>query len=332
MAIACLCAIIREETEWGWINAHELPSGVERQVEDMKRLLILGGSSFLGRAVAMQLPAEDCVATFRCQPAAGGVRFDPLKDDVEDLVDAHGPFSHALLLYGITSPDRCHADPQGSHEVNVDSTTRCLEALVRRQVMPVFASSEVVFDGERGSYVEDDAPNPLMLYGRQKVAVERFCAGLDGPWLVGRLSRVVGTQPGDGTLFTEWVAQLQDGAPIRCATDSRFNPIHVDDAATQLLALMRGRASGLVHVGGAEAATRWEMLHVLIEAWERAGLRSSSEISRCVLSDFATPEPRPRDVSLCVDRMWAITGTRARGMGAMVADCLRKAGLDSAGP
>jgi dTDP-4-dehydrorhamnose reductase len=257
------------------------------------------------------------VATAHRRSGDGLIRFDAQRDSLEALIDRHGPFTHALLLHGMTRPDQCFADPKAARRLNVESMQRLVTALVERGTTPVFTSSEVVFDGRRGTYAEDDEPRPLMLYGQQKVEIERFLAALDAPTLVVRLARVVGASPGDGTLFSDWLPALARGADIACATDHVFSPIHGDDAAEAMARLIDGRRAGIVHLAGPEAMSRQDMLKTLMDCWHRAGLALRSRILARPLASFPTPEPRPRDASLSIERLVRWTGFTPRDVAAV---------------
>ena len=61
----------------------------------------------------------------------------------------------------------CQANPELAHKINVD-VTRCLAELAS-EVGFIFFSSDLVFDGKKGNYVETDEPNPLSVYAETKL-------------------------------------------------------------------------------------------------------------------------------------------------------------------
>ncbi len=275
------------------------------------RVLVLGGSCAIGRALAARL-GDRAVATHRGTGPEDWPRFDALTDAVDPLLDRHGPFRHAVVLFAESNPDRCAKDPARARRLNVERTIEILDRLLERGVTPLFTSTESVFDGSKGTYVETDAPNPLMTYGRLKLEVERHLKGK--PALVVRLARVVGTTPGDRTLFTGWLGDLAENKTIRVAADNRFSPIHVDDVAEGLVRLMDRRLTGLFHLGNPEDAGRLEMLEMLIAAWHRAGRRFTGRIEPCRFADFPTLEPRPLDSTIVPAKLVAATGLEIRSI------------------
>jgi dTDP-4-dehydrorhamnose reductase len=169
-------------------------------------------------------------------------------------------------------------------------------ALNDRAISTVFVSTDAVFDGTRGSWRDDDTPNPLHAYGRQKRAAELEILQLTDS-LVVRLPKLIVGDLHPDCFVSAWSRALWDGQPISCATDQRFNPLGAADAAAAILALIDIRAEGLVHVASADAVRRWDLLQRLIEQMGDA-LTKPSRILPCTLADLGLPEPRPVDSSL----------------------------------
>ena len=61
---------------------------------------------------------------------------------------------------------------EGEWEVNVEGSAAVAEAA--RGLRLVHLSSDIVFDGTRGRYREEDAPAPVNAYGRSKAEAERL--------------------------------------------------------------------------------------------------------------------------------------------------------------
>ncbi len=261
-----------------------------------KRMVLFGGSGLIGRALARRLGRDRAVCTFRSRPVEGGIRYDALTADPATVLDQAGPASHALLLFANSDTRQCATDPEATRQVNVAANKRVIDALLARGIMPVFFSSDGVFDGEKGNYVEDDPVKPVMEYGKQKAEVERYLRERTDDFLILRPARVYGAAPGAGTMLDDWLQAVTEGHEIVCAHDTRFCPIDVDDLATLVTALVENDTRGVFHTGGPESATHWSLLKSLLDALD-AEDRAPPLVLKSIL-DLADWEPRPLDTSL----------------------------------
>ena len=72
----------------------------------------------------------------------------------------------------VSTVSGAEADPELARRVNVEVTK--LLAELAAEIPFVLFSTDLVFDGRKGDYVETDAPNPLQLYGETKAAAEKI--------------------------------------------------------------------------------------------------------------------------------------------------------------
>jgi len=272
-------------------------------------LLVLGGSSYVGRHLLPRLAPDCYTATYARNPIPGGVRFDCVTMRLEECIGDLARFDSALILLGDTEPDSCVRDPARSEAVNVDGTKAAINDLAAAGVRPIFISSEFVFDGRQGNYGESDPPNPILLYGKQKLQVERHLETTLEDYAILRLAKVYGATAGDGTLFTNWLAPVVEGGRLKCASDQFFSPVFVDDVVDTLLSVVNRRMCGTFHLAGPHRLSRMACLQTLIDAI--IALRPVDLITEpCRINDFNFPEDRPLDVSMCIDKLDAELGFR----------------------
>lgn len=276
------------------------------------RYLIVGASGPVGRRLQLALGDETALATYHRTPIPGGVFFDALSTRLADMLPEPAGVTHAFLLYGMTNMDDCARDASLSGRVNVDSMCRLIDELAARDIVPVFVSSDAVFDGTQGRRTESDAAQPVLTYGRQKLAVEQYLQRRPGRSLVVRLAKVVGTRaPGD--MLEDWMDSLDSGATIRCAFDQVVSPVHADDVAECLKRLASGGHTGLYHVAGPTVLTRLELLNMLLQELRRYRAPNAA-IVPCRLNDLPFLEPRPLDCSMSAVKVQAAVSYRCRSM------------------
>jgi dTDP-4-dehydrorhamnose reductase len=188
-----------------------------------------------------------------------------------DLTDEGAATSAVLDVFpeaiincaAVSVPERCEADPARAQAMNVT-----LPALLGRLAHHVSArlvhlSSEQVFDGTRTSpYGSGDAPRPINLYARQKLAAEQAVLSAAPAFAtVLRLPLLMGNSPGGARsnherLLADWAA----GRTPRLFTDEFRQPCTAENVAEVILELCeRDDTRGLFHWAGADLLSRHEM-------------------------------------------------------------------------
>ena len=276
--------------------------------------MILGGSGYVGRHLFQRLGPEQAIATYCAQPLEGGVRFDALTMSLTDVIQAPETISHAVILLGDTSPDRCVEDLARSQALNVDSIISILQQLRRWNIKPIFTSTESVFDGTKGNYRETDEAVPILAYGRQKLEIERYLQSQSYQSVILRLAKVFGSQPQDGTMFTGWMDAVATGETIYCAYDQVCSPIHVNDVAEGIIRVIDADCSGLFHVASRQPYAKIELLEMLLsEVRKYSTVRS--EVVPMSINDFPVKERRPLNLSMRPDKFLNSTGLQIDDMG-----------------
>ena len=94
-----------------------------------------------------------------------------------------------------TAVDRAETESAPAMAVNAKAPAILAEEAARIDAMFVHYSTDYVFDGRKtGSYVEDDQPVPLNVYGRSKLEGERAIAASGAAHLIFRTSWVYGAR------------------------------------------------------------------------------------------------------------------------------------------
>lgn len=273
-----------------------------------KKSLLIGGSGFIGRHLQKYLGPDLSTATYHRHPSPNGIPFNAVKSRLGDIVDGTLPYRDVVLLFGYTNPDACIKDRQACITCNLDKTIQLAEDANSLGLRVVFFSSESVFCGRAGPYSEDDIPKPILLYGQLKHEAEQAIIGLNSSNIVIRLARTYGTVAGDGTLCMALLEKIRRGDDILCARDSICSPIHISDVTTMVTRLMKRESGGIYHVAGPEALSRTEITGILITLYERHIGTFKGTLTECLVSDLPTPERRPANISMLIDKAVTATG------------------------
>ena len=205
--------------------------------------------------------------------------------------------SHAVILLGDTNPETCSLDIRKSHKLNVDSIKNLIDDLRSLNIKPLFTSSEFVFNGVKGNYIETDPVSPILVYGEQKVEIEKYIQETCKDYIIFRLAKVYGNRLDDGTLFTSWIKSIESGKAIRCAEDQIFSPIFISDVVEIIVDAVKRDIQGVFNLAGPKGYKRIELLNVLLCEMKKYS-EKNVEILPCSIHDFNLSEKRPVDISL----------------------------------
>lgn len=274
-----------------------------------KKILIFGASGYVGQNLFTRVDPDRTVATYFQRPFPGGTFFDFSQTSIAELIQGRGEFSHALILLGSTRLDRCASDIKTSKKINIITIIALIDELFDLGIKPIFTSSDMVFDGTQGDLSEDVNPNPVVTYGKQKVAVEQHLINSGKPFSIIRLSKIYGKNLGDQTLFTQMLDSLAAGGKITVAQDHKFCPIFIDDVVEGLLATVSQDLSGIFHLCGPDACTWVDVFQILKNALEvRFKTVNRYNVQYCNINDFDFLEKRPIDCSMVPHKFTQATG------------------------
>ncbi len=229
-----------------------------------RRLLITGGSGYLGRHIARQVaagwPGEWRYTTFSADPLAlpQGARLD-VRDGaaVARVVADFAPDAIIHTAGSNTTPDMA--------AVIIDGTRHVAEAAARAGARLVHLSTDSVFGGDRAPYDETAAPAPINEYGRAKAAAEALALAHPNTVVV-RTSLIYGLAEMDNG--TAWmVAALRAGRPVALFTNQRRNPVWVETLVDACLELIDLPYTGVLNVAGRQTLSRADYALRLLAWW-----------------------------------------------------------------
>jgi dTDP-4-dehydrorhamnose reductase len=200
----------------------------------------------------------------------------------------------------MTDVDGCEREPERAWVLNVQGTRNVASACERIDARLVHLSSEYVFDGQAGPYVETDRPNALSVYGRTKLASEQAVAESCQRWVVARTTVLFGHVPAARRHFVLWLlGQLASGESVRIVEDQVGSPTLADNLAEMLLALTTRGAQGIYHTVGASRLSRFDFARQVAEEFglDPAGVRPIST------AELRQPAPRPLRAGLSTDKL-----------------------------
>jgi len=221
--------------------------------------------------------------------------------DLLDFAAVRREFQHdqpQLVIHcaAISTVGEAQKNPVLAQRVNVEITK--LLAELAEEIPFVLFSTDLIFDGRKGNYIETDAPNPLHIYGETKVAAEKIV--LNNPrHLVVRTSLNYGESRAGNRSFNEQLRRsTQAGQGMTLFTDEFRCPIPAAETARAVWELVGKNCAGIYHIAGAEKLSRLQIGQLLLQRWPEV----KTEIKSGSAKDFPGP-PRALDTSLDISKV-----------------------------
>lgn len=227
--------------------------------------LIIGASSFIGRYLYEYCIKKgiDVLGTYYTHSYnKEWIKFDITTDELSVIWQKYtsGKLPDAVIICGAnTSIDGCKRDEEASNQLNVIGIKRILEQANLTGIKTVFMSSEVVFDGKKGLYSEEDIPNPITLYGRQKLQIEQYMISHLKNYLIFRVSRASGSCYGEKDIFNEFYNQIINQKEIICLKGQSFCLTEIGDIVEGIVKALEYNLNGLYNLSSANYISRYEL-------------------------------------------------------------------------
>ena len=161
----------------------------------------------------------------------------------------------------ITQVDECEQNPIHCWNTNVTATRFLLGAAEITGAAFIYISTDFIFDGIAGPYLESDLPGPVNYYGSSKLGAEKSVMEAKLPWCIIRTVLVYGNiLVGNRSNMVSWVQNnLSQGKPIQVVSDQWRTPTYVEDLAKGILLAIENKAKGIYHISGEELLTPYDM-------------------------------------------------------------------------
>lgn len=267
------------------------------------RILLLGADGMLG-----------CEVRSACESAGWEVFAPSLAEfDLTDpMASARlasgewGDFDWCVNCAAYTAVDQAESEKDLCFAVNALGVAYLSSACATKQIRLLQISTDFVFDGEKdGLYTEDDAPNPLGVYGLSKWEGEKAALRHEANIVV-RTAWLFGPH---GKNFPKTIiAAFKAGKKLRVVNDQFGCPTYAPDLAKVLVQIMeKGLPGGIYHACGPEMMSWHEFAVRAVRAYLKSvGSDEDPAIEGIPSSDWPTAAKRPKMSGLACGKLTSI--------------------------
>ena len=261
---------------------------------DSNRILIVGASGLIGGCLyhSFREWSWDVDGTYSTKKRKNLLPLD-LANPSSSGID-FSKYSHVIIAAGLSKTEQCFLDQKTSRAVNVEGTIEVLRRIKASSSIPIFLSSDYVFEGTTGGYDENGLRKPGTTYGKQKKEVEDFIIQEFDRFLILRLGKVVSARKEDKTFLMEWYEKLKKGLPIRAAQDQVSAILDLQDLPHCLHILIEQKKFGVYHLAAEGELSKLTIARKLCDFFHFP----HELIQPCKINELGLKEIRPLNTSL----------------------------------
>ena len=202
-----------------------------------------------------------------------------------------------INLAAITDVDKCEENPQLAKEVNIAGLQNICNTFGGKIIQ---LSTDYVFDGKNGPYIEEDKVSPLSIYGKTKLEAEKIIINHNPDNLILRGNVLYDYNKYTKASFLNWVINsLNQKISINVVNDQINNPTWTKSMSNVISSCIEKGISGIYHWGDATFISRYKFAKMIAEKY-RLDDSYINPISTKELGQLAT---RPLNSGLIADKL-----------------------------
>ena len=161
----------------------------------------------------------------------------------------------------MTNVDACENDREGCYDLNVIAVQYLTAVCSEINAHLIHISTDFIFDGEKGSYTEEDIPNPLSYYGETKLISEQLLQKSTINFTILRTILVYGlVNDMSRSNIVLWVKEsLEQQKEITIVDDQYRTPTYVEGLAMACKLSIDKKAKGVFNISSSQLLSIYEI-------------------------------------------------------------------------
>jgi dTDP-4-dehydrorhamnose reductase len=234
------------------------------------QIVIIGASGLVGGNCLNFFKSKglETTGTHYSFPTDDTIFFDTLDIDSDKNTSVLKQLETAKYLVhcgALTNVDYCENNENESYQKTVESTLNLLALAKKYNLKFIYISTDYVFDGGNGPYVEEDATNPLNLYGKHKLIAENKVREQATDYLIVRITNVYGDEIRGKNFVSRLLNNTLTDKKLRLPSDQYATPINALDIARVLYHLILDGKNGIYHLGSTDYVNRYQLANKVLK-------------------------------------------------------------------
>jgi dTDP-4-dehydrorhamnose reductase len=229
------------------------------------RLLILGGKGMAGHVMAayfMQKPQYDVIYTSRDLSDKNSLYLDVTDFiKIEEIIESYKP-DIIINCVGILN-EHASDNPLLAFQVNSLLPHQLAKLIERYQGKLVHISTDCVFSGKKGDYIEDDIPDGTSVYAQSK----RLGEVTNNQHLTIRTSIIGPELKENGIGLFLWF--IKQAGEIKGYKKALWNGVTTLELAKATEKMIMNDITGLYHLGSETKVSKYELLKMIQKVFDK---------------------------------------------------------------
>jgi UDP-4-amino-4,6-dideoxy-N-acetyl-beta-L-altrosamine transaminase/dTDP-4-dehydrorhamnose reductase len=271
--------------------------------KNRKKMLITGISGLLGNNLAYYFKDKyDILGLYSSHLVqVKGVKVKKVdilsKNSLRKIISDFRP-DIVIHCASLTNVDFCEVNKGLTKKINVDGTKNVVNGINDDKAKLIYISTDSVYDGEKGNFVEDGKINPKNYYGVSKYQGELEVSQRKNSLIL--RTNIFGWNIQNKFSIGEWIInQLASKHRIKGFKDAIFSSIYTFELAKIIDLTIKKDLRGLYNCASRDSLSKFQFAKELARRFNL----DTSLITPILIGDFGFKAKRGKNLSLNVDKL-----------------------------
>jgi dTDP-4-dehydrorhamnose reductase len=255
------------------------------------KVLVIGASGLVGSHCLRYLKEKniEVIGTYRNYQVANTFFFDPSFENCFDFLNEIALKPDIIIHCGaLTNVDYCENNQVESYDLTVNSTEKIVNYCKKNKIKLVYLSTDYVFDGLSGPYLETENTNPINVYGKHKMEAEKIVQEL-GNYIIARITNVYGEENRSKNFIAHLISVVNSGVDktFKLPFDQFATPVYAGDIAKMIYLLMLEEKNGIYNLSSTDYYSRYQLAKRVKSLYNNSSSLKLEPVSTKILNQRA---------------------------------------------
>ena len=286
----------------------------------MDNVLVIG-SGFLGGNIVNEFRNNKIkvIGTNYNKNSSDDIHFDIT--NMDSIVSCVKKYSPQVIINcaANVNVDKLENNEKLAFSINGYGAENVARVCKNNKIRLLHISSDAVFDGKKGMYIEEDVTNPVNIYAKSKMLGEKLISKNLENYVIIR-TNFYGFHKQDKFLFNWILSKLKNNERFPGFNDVFFNPLEVTNLSKMIYELSEKNFCGILHLSSDEIFSKFEFATKISEFF---GF-DSNLIKKASIDELGLNAKRPKNTTLVNNKAKNLLDTKIQKLDSWLRDIQNK--------